>query len=218
MIALFVALGGAGAYAANMIGSSDVVDDSLLSRDIKGKAGTSTTAAENGTLTTVDVSGQAAKPAVGQPFVDGSLTGDDIKNGSLTGAEVQNGSIGSTKLAATARGARAYGRVASDASVSGSKNIAGVTKPNPGYYCITLGGGLDPTKVAAVVTPNYSNDATRWSTNGDQSIAEVSGLNVLCPSGTLEVQTGYRTVTTSSGVVTSINNVHSEQGFFIVVG
>jgi len=34
-LALFVALGGTGAYAANTIGSSDVIDESLLSQDLK---------------------------------------------------------------------------------------------------------------------------------------------------------------------------------------
>jgi hypothetical protein len=217
MIALFVSLGGVGAYAANTIGSSDVIDDSLLSRDIKGKAGTSTTAAENGTLTGVDVSGQAAKPSVGQPFVDGSLTGDDIKNSSLIGADIQNGSLPGTKLAPGVRGARAYARVASSGNVTGSKNIT-VAKGGNGFYCLDLLGGIDENTATAVVTPNFSNDATSWNPNSTQSIAEVTSINVQCASGTLEVQTGYRQVTTSGGVVTSVDNVRSDQGFFIVVG
>jgi hypothetical protein len=102
VIALFVSLGGVGAYAANTIGSSDVIDDSLLSQDIKGKSGTSTTAAENGTLTGVDISGQAARPSVGQPFVDGSLTGDDVKNKSLTGTDISDATLATlTKASAT---------------------------------------------------------------------------------------------------------------------
>jgi hypothetical protein len=88
-IALFVALGGTGAYASHLVvNSSDVVNESLLSQDVKGKVGTATTAAVNGTLTGADISGQPARPSVGQPFVEGSLTGADIKNGSLAGADL----------------------------------------------------------------------------------------------------------------------------------
>jgi hypothetical protein len=99
MLALFFALG-VGAYAANTVGSSDVIDDSLLSVDVKGKTGNSTTAAENGALTGVDISGQAANPAVGQPFVEGSLTGADVKDNSLTGADVNESTLASVPSAA----------------------------------------------------------------------------------------------------------------------
>jgi hypothetical protein len=105
-LALFFALS-VGAYAANTVGSSDVTDDSLLSVDVKGKAGNSTTAAENGTLTGVDVSGQAANPSVGQPFVEGSLTGADVKNNSLTGADISESTLG------TVPNAKSAGRAAS---------------------------------------------------------------------------------------------------------
>jgi hypothetical protein len=218
-IAVFLALGGVGAYAANTVGSSDVINDSLLSQDIKGKGGTSTTAAENGTLTGVDISGQAANPAVGQPFVDGSLTGADIKNSSLTGAEVQNGAIGSGKLASSALGARAYGLIQTNASVSRSKNITGVTNPSTGTFCLTLGGGIDPSTASAVVTPDYETDGTGFGPNRPQAIAEVRSVNhVDCPAGTLEVLTGYRDVVVSGGAVTSVDNVLSNGPFFIVVG
>jgi hypothetical protein len=99
MLALFFALG-VGAYAANTVGSSDVIDDSLLSVDVKGKLGNSTTAAENGSLTGADISGQVANPAVGQPFVEGSLTGADVKDNSLTGADVNESTLASVPNAA----------------------------------------------------------------------------------------------------------------------
>ena len=218
-IAVFLALGGVGAYAANTVGSSDVIDDSLLSQDIKGKPGTSTTAAENGSLTGADISGQAANAAVGQPFVDGSLTGADIKKSSLTGADIQNGSIGSGKLASSALGARAYGLIRIDTSVSRSKNITGVTNPSSGTFCLTLGGGIDPSTASAVVTPDYETDSTGFGPNRPQGFAEVrSVLDVDCPAGTLEVVTGYRDVVLSGGAVTSVDNVQADEPFFIVVG
>jgi hypothetical protein len=99
-MALFVALGGTGAYATHLVvNSSDVVNESLLSQDVKGKDGTATTAAVNGTLTGADISGQPAQSSVGQPFVDGSLTTSDIKNQSLTGFDIKDGWIGAADLA-----------------------------------------------------------------------------------------------------------------------
>jgi hypothetical protein len=218
-IAVFLALGGVGAYAANTVGSSDVIDDSLLSQDIKGKAGTSTAAAENGTLTGVDVSGQAANPAVGQPFVDGSLTAADIKNGSLTGTDIKNGSIGSEKLASSGLGARAYGLIQLNTSVSRSKNITGVTNPSTGTFCLTLGGGIDPSTASAVVTPDFEFDSTGFGPNKTQGFAEVRSVNHAdCPAGTLEVLTFYRDETLSGGAVASVDNVLWNEPFFIVVG
>ena len=94
MLALFVALATGGAYAANTIGSSDVIDDSLLSQDIKGKNGTATTVAENGTLTTADISGQPSNRRIGQRFIDGSLTTYDIKDGTLTAGDFNASTLG----------------------------------------------------------------------------------------------------------------------------
>jgi hypothetical protein len=88
-LALFIALATGGAYASHLVvNSSDVVNESLLSQDVKGKGGTATTAAVNGTLTGADISGQPAKPSVGQPFVQGSLTAADVKDKSLIGADL----------------------------------------------------------------------------------------------------------------------------------
>ena len=93
-LALFIAVSTGGAYATHLVvNSSDVVNESLLSQDIKGTNGTATTAAVNGSLTGADISGQAAKPAIGQPFVEGSLTGADVKDSSLTGADVNESSL-----------------------------------------------------------------------------------------------------------------------------
>jgi hypothetical protein len=100
-LALFVALGGTGAWATHeVINSSDVVDESLRGVDIRGKDGTSTAAGINGTLTGADISGQPARPSVGQPFVQGSLTTFDIKDGTLGASDLAAGSVGDSELAA----------------------------------------------------------------------------------------------------------------------
>ena len=71
-IALFLALGGVSAYAANTINSTDIVDGQVNSADVKDQS-----------LTTFDVSA-----FLGADVVDGSLTGADIGDGSLTDKDV----------------------------------------------------------------------------------------------------------------------------------
>jgi hypothetical protein len=93
-ILAFIVLGGGAAYATHLVvNSSDVVDDSLRSVDIRGKPGTSSAPAVDGTLNTHDISGQAPSPGNGTPFVDGTLTQWDVRNGSLVGADVDDDSL-----------------------------------------------------------------------------------------------------------------------------
>jgi hypothetical protein len=99
-LAFFLALSTGGAYATHLVvNSSDVVDNSLIGADVKGKAGTSTTASVNGSLTTDDISGQQGNPAVGSPFVQGSLTTWDVADGTLRSADVLDNSLGAGDLA-----------------------------------------------------------------------------------------------------------------------
>jgi hypothetical protein len=84
-LALFVALGGTSAYAANTIGSDDVIDDSLRSEDIK-----------NGTLR----GGDLATNTIGSTrIVDDTLTADDIKNGTIGASDVAANSLGGGRIA-----------------------------------------------------------------------------------------------------------------------
>jgi len=98
-LALFVALGGTGAYAANEWTGANIVDESLTGADVKGKAGTMSAPSVNGSLTTHDIAGQPANMANGSPFVQGSLTTWDIADGTLRGADVLDNSLGAADLA-----------------------------------------------------------------------------------------------------------------------
>ncbi|HXJ65708.1 MAG TPA: hypothetical protein VNN79_18275 [Actinomycetota bacterium] len=98
-IAFVVAVSAGTAYAANEWTGANIVNESLTGADVRGKAATSTAAAVNGSLTTYDISGQAADPSKGTPFVDGSLTTDDVKDGSLSPADLPVNSIGSDRIA-----------------------------------------------------------------------------------------------------------------------
>src|SRR3954451_19972061 len=88
-LALFVALGGT-AYAVNNFTGADIQDESLTGADVRGTAGTSTTAAVNGSLTGADIAGQQAIPSLGQPFKTGSLTTWDVRDGSRRGPRRQH--------------------------------------------------------------------------------------------------------------------------------
>ena len=87
-LAVFVALGGTGAYAANEWNSSNIQDETLTGADVKGRVGTYSDPAVNGSLTTYDIAGHAANAGNGTRFIDGSLTGQDIQDNSLVGADV----------------------------------------------------------------------------------------------------------------------------------
>ena len=73
-LAFFGVLTGGVAYAANTIGSSDIIDESILSRDVK-----------NGQLGTPDLAADAVR--TGQ-VLNESLTGHDIQNNTIGGADV----------------------------------------------------------------------------------------------------------------------------------
>jgi hypothetical protein len=98
MLALFLALGGTSAYAINEWTGANIVDESLTGSDVRGKAGTGTTPAVNGSLTTNDIAGQPANGANGTPFIDGTLTQWDIKNDSLGAADLGPNSVGTSEI------------------------------------------------------------------------------------------------------------------------
>jgi hypothetical protein len=111
-LALFVSLGGTGAYAANTIGSADIIDGEVKAPDIAANAVDSARVRDN-TLNTFDV-----HSFIGEDVIDGTLTSADIQNfslgngdfldgsvdgrvatdNSLTGADIQNGQIGQVDL------------------------------------------------------------------------------------------------------------------------
>ncbi len=74
LLALFVAVGTGGAYAANTIGSADIINESILSEDI-----------ENGEVKAFDIGlGQV----LGSRITDETIKSNDIADGRITGADV----------------------------------------------------------------------------------------------------------------------------------
>jgi len=134
-----------------------VVDESLTGVDIKGKNGTSTTASVNGTLTGADISGQAANPSVGQPFVDGSLTTADTKNNTLTGADINESTLATVPSADKVDGLDAaeldYRSTVADETFDPVLSIGGLVLK---ARCHAVGAGFT---VAEMRASTLSNDA-----------------------------------------------------------
>ena len=78
-LALFLVIAGGTAYAANTIGSSDVIDESLLSRDIK-----------NGQVKTADIGSGEVRSA---DVADNNLTGADVAANSLKGPDIDESTL-----------------------------------------------------------------------------------------------------------------------------
>ena len=86
-LALFVALGGTSAYAANTVFSTDIVDGEVKSVDI-GNGEVNSADVKDQSLTTFDVS-----TFLGADVVDGTLTGADIGDGTLKDEDIAKGTF-----------------------------------------------------------------------------------------------------------------------------
>jgi hypothetical protein len=93
-IALFVALGTGGAYAANTVGSADIIDESILSQDIKNSEVKSTEIA--GAAVT---NSKLGPNAVGSGKVlDETLLAADLAKDSVGTSEIANDAVTSEKI------------------------------------------------------------------------------------------------------------------------
>jgi hypothetical protein len=157
----------------------------------------------------------------GTDLATGAVSTAKLGTGAVTAPKIANGAVTAPKLAPAAIGARAYGRVFdSGAALTRSKNVAGVTNPSPGEFCIALAGGIAAAQTGLVVTPDFTQDSTSFGTNSPQAIAEWASSAGDCPAGRLEVITGFRTVSTSGsadGDVRTVTNTQADEPFFFVV-
>lgn len=88
-LALFIALGGTTAYAADTIGSSDVIDESLQSQDIKNSQVKHADLAGNSVTSTNIFNGSVLGPEIHSDAVDSSKVKDDT----LTGNDIDEQSL-----------------------------------------------------------------------------------------------------------------------------
>lgn len=148
-----------------------------------------------------------------------TITGKDIKDGTLTSADVKDKSLAAKDLSQDAvkavRGTqrpRAWAHVSKTGVVTQASPGFKVELHDTGTYCFDLPGVS--RRAVAVVTPDYSDDATTLTGNGDQSFFEVGDPFVECQSAVPDI------------VVLSLTRVHSadssalvleNSGFYIVV-
>jgi hypothetical protein len=163
-----------------------------------------------------DPGAQGPKGDKGDPGAQG-LKGEKGDPGAqgLKGEQGIQGTQGIEGLPGTAR---AYGSVGRNGSLSRSKNVASVTHPQAGTYCITLAAGIDPTQTGLVATPNFYDDDTGFVNSTKQTIVEWHSSG--CGNATLYVVTGYQTTSTAGspdGDVRSLANVKADEAFFFVV-
>lgn len=172
------------------------------------------------------VAGGVAKLITGKQVKDGSLTLKDFAKGDRAklrgaagpagapgpqGAAGQKGDTGSTGPQGSPGTVRAYGVVSSAGVLNAamSKNIAAVTSPGTGVFCVRLAAGIDASTVAPVATLDYGDSAPA-------STVEVAVGATHCPGVTnaVEVTTG-RVISHADGVLAGESA--ADAGFSVLV-
>ena len=163
-VALFVALGGTGAYAANTIGSSDVVNESLLSEDFKQDA-----------LTRGDL---APSTLTGHYVLDESLSFFDLAPGTIVNSRLADNAVNSAKVASDS----VTGGDIDESTLTNARTASKVRLPAP------------VSSSTAGVEINVPLSGNIWSQALGESQRVVGDITVDTPascmtgSGTLEVK------------------------------
>jgi hypothetical protein len=165
-LALFFALGGGAAWAANTIGSADIIDGQVKTADIGdnevkeadvGQGAVASPELKNDSIAAGDV---APNSLTTSRIADGSLTGTDVANSSLTGTDIDESTLD------VGDAARAYARVApalcagtpGTCTPEQSKGITAVSRDATGEYCV-IAPGIDSTQAPAAVTVDWQGSA-----------------------------------------------------------
>jgi hypothetical protein len=188
-LCLVLILGGGAAYAANTVFSSDIVNGEVKTADIGNNQVRSVDVrndtAPAGGLTAADLRPESVE---GSEIADNSISSSEVLANSLNGSDIADASVGPTDLTAGALGARAYGRVSALSALSRSKNVASVTNPTDGLFCIDPTTGIDPSTAVLLVDSDWSGDSTVEGAD-DVSAVEWASSASGCPPGTMVVKT-----------------------------
>jgi hypothetical protein len=187
-LALFVAMGTGGAYAANTIGSDDIIDESIQSVDVKnGQIGwddlalSSVTGSRikdesifgaditNGTIATADLATGAVN---GATVLDNSLTADDLATSSVTSAEIASDAVGATEI--------------TDNSIDGGEIVDGSLGA---VELSTSSVGSEELATGAVIDAKIGSNAVNGSKVANNSLtsADLAGTDI---NGTIQIPTG----------------------------
>ena len=200
-LCLCLLLGGGTALAANTIGSSDVIDESLLSQDIKngevkiadiGQGAVATDELANGQVKTADIGdgevmtadiggGQVKNGDIGSGEVhsgnvaNDNLTGGDVAPNSLKGADIDETTL---DIGDSARAYAVVNTAGCSSPPSGTcsavfqkRGISSVTRIDTGRYCVEA-TGIDSGDVPAMVTVEWTSTT---SPEGNASAMTVEG-------------------------------------------
>ncbi len=188
-LALFIALGGT-AYAVNTIGSDDVIDDSLLSQDIR-----------NQTVGTADL---ALGSVWGSRIRDDGITSSHVINNSLKGQDIDEQTFTAPLVRAFVRvvPSTCAGPIGNEScAIERSKGVTSVRRTGTGVYCITA-PALDREKVSPAVSVDY---LATLEPGGDASAMIHPGFGG-CPTSKDFIVLTQRQPTTTVNAGGGVNN------------
>jgi hypothetical protein len=180
-LALFVAISTGGAYAANTVFSTDIVDGEVKTPDLASSAVTNAKIAGSAVnasklASSAVTNGKIAGNAVTSGKVaDGTLTGADIANDSIGSADLAPGSVGTSELASQSVSFAKIGldaitslmfvrQVSTATDTTAVKELqadcGSVNKVSGGGFVISGPGGSNVPSV--VVQRSYAVDANHW--------------------------------------------------------
>jgi hypothetical protein len=160
-IALFAAVGTGGAYAANTIGSSDIIDESILSQDV-----------QNGQVTWDDL---AQNAVTSSRIKDESVAGSDIINGTIGNVDLADGGVSQSKLANDSVGPAQIQTDAVNATEIADSSIdSGEIIDNSLFASDLAPGSVGASELAANATDG-SKVLNNSLTTADVAGADVSG-------------------------------------------
>ncbi len=174
-LALFVALGGTSAYAANTVFSTDIVDGEVKSVDV-GNGEILSADVKDQSLTTFDVS-----TFLGADVVDGTLTAADLADDSVGFAEIQANSIFGGQV-------EDHSLSASDISEVTARNFAANIGVVPAQSCVfrERNTGRDISGDHLLLTPNSGNANPNLSYTAEYrpvDATQFANLKVCNPTG-----------------------------------
>ena len=98
-LALFIALGGTSAYAANTVFSSDIVDGQVMTPDLADSGVTSAKIVDGG----VHWADLSTNSVTSSRVTDATLKGVDLADDTVTGAQIDESSLGTVPAATSAQ-------------------------------------------------------------------------------------------------------------------
>jgi Collagen triple helix repeat (20 copies) len=190
--------------AKNSVGSKQVIDGSLQTKDLSKKA----VATLHGTQGPRGPQGiQGERGAQGEQGIQGTQ-----------GIQGNPGTPGAQGIQGVPGTARAYGRVGTLGDLSRSKNVTAVTHPSPGSYCITL-SGIDTTKTGIVATPDYTDGDTAFGQDGSQMLVEWASIGG-CAGSSFHIVTGFSSpshIGSPDSDLRTVDVTKADEPFFFVV-